>query len=319
MAKLTSQNEFLSRRFGVELEYNAFDKLDRSISENDLPSGIFSYAKEISKRLKTHVEVGKWHYTNDNKNWVIKPDASCGLEVCSPVLRGTQGLRDIAKVVKVLSSGKNTSADERCSLHIHVEIADFTWQDILSLFKTWVCCELFFYFMTSPKRWLNPYCQPIGFSLPIENISLMNYNDVYELLGNYKYFAINLFHYKKGKRQTVEFRIMGNQACLDPEESQKWCELILMFVHRVKDRQGDIARNKNIEYWPIPEVLQFLDLKYFADNKEMLLWVVDKLNNLIDNKTLFDKYNQQRYIWEELVFKSQDDLRAGIDFLERYL
>lgn len=319
MTKYCENNNYLSRRFGVELEYNAFDKLSRSIGQNDLPMGIYFYAEEIRKKLKCFVDVTKWHYTNGNENWVLKPDASCGLEVCSPVVSGNEGLITIYEAVEALAASKKTSSDERCSLHVHVEIEDYEIRDIVNLFRYWVKNELFFYMLTSPKRWLNSYCQPIGFSYPVETLEKVKFQDIFDLLGSYKYFAINLFHYKKGKRKTVEFRIMGNKACLDPLEAQIWCRLLLCFVHRVRERNFDTFENQTLYYAKPKETLRFLNLPEFTQNQELVMWIIEKFSYLIDNKTLFDKNFSKRYIWEEIISNSQEDFTSAINFLEGIL
>jgi hypothetical protein len=60
------------RRFGVELEFNAFDKLSRTQNANNLPNGIWFFGNVISETLKTDVEINKWHNTHNNKKWIIK-------------------------------------------------------------------------------------------------------------------------------------------------------------------------------------------------------------------------------------------------------
>lgn len=319
MTKYCINNNYLSRRFGVELEYNSFDKLDRSMAENDLPLGIYFYAEQIRKKLGCLVDVAKWHYTNDNENWVLKPDASCGLEICSPVLTGNEGLNNISAVIEALMGSNKASSDERCSLHVHVEIEDYDAKDLVNLFRLWLKNELFFYFLTSPNRWLNSYCQPLGFSYPVETLEKAKFHEIFELLGSYKYFAINLFHYKKGKRKTIEFRIMGNKACLDPWEAQLWCRLLLCFVHRVKEKNFDAFDNQSLYYTKAKETLQFLNLQEFSYNQELVMWIIEKLSHLVDNKTLFDKSFSKRYIWEEIISNSQEDLANAVGFLEGIL
>lgn len=318
MAKLDTDNKYLDRRFGVEIEYNSFDKLDRSLGENDLPTGIYQFAKTIKENLKSNVDVAKWHYTNDNKNWVIKPDSSCGLEVCTPVLQGVNGLNSLGSAIEALAANKKITADERCSFHVHVEISDYSTQDIIGLFRTWICNEIFFYLLTTPKRWLNCYCQPLGFSFPIEVVENMNLQEIFDLLGNYKYYAINFFHYKKGKRKTVEYRVVGNHACLDPVDAQMWCKLFLIFTHQVKcDSYG--FQRKPLKYFVATDTLRFLNLKYFSKDKELIYWLIERLNSLCNTKTLFDNNNNRRYIWEEIITSSRTNFLEAIEYLEGIL
>jgi hypothetical protein len=111
-----------SRRFGVELEYNAFDGVSRSRDENDLPLGIYEVGRKLQENLKKCVEITKWQYTNNNNKWHCKPDSSCGIEVCSPPVRGLGGLEKVGNVVDKIAAKGNILSDNRCSLHVHVEI-----------------------------------------------------------------------------------------------------------------------------------------------------------------------------------------------------
>jgi hypothetical protein len=305
--------EGCSRRFGVELEYNSTDKVARSMGENNLPTGIYMYAQTISKKLKQKVEINKWHYTNNNERWVLKPDASCGIEICSPPLIGSFGTLEVSKVVESLAESNFVAADNRCSCHVHVEIADFLSKDIINLFKRWTSYELFFFFLTSPTRWLNQYCQPIGFSFPnLGNYNLSS-NDIIEMLSDYKYYAINLYHYKKGKKRTVEFRIMDSDACLFPEDVAIWCKLLLCFVDRVKNKQSD---DIDVKYKSIQEALDFLDLESYFGDSEVSLWIVERLSKLVDSEGLFDKCKNSRYIWNDLVNSMNYDIKSAIQKIE---
>ena len=115
-----------NRRFGVELEYNAFDGENRSKSTNDLPEGIYTIANYLSQGIGKNVEVNKWSYTNNNSKWVIKPDSSCGIEVCSPPVRGLDGCNHLRDAIQQINTCEKINADQRCSMHVHVEIEDYS-------------------------------------------------------------------------------------------------------------------------------------------------------------------------------------------------
>lgn len=306
-----------SRRFGVEIEYNSFDKMSRTLG--DLPAGIHSYANVIANALKCRVNVDKYHLTSNNKDWVLKPDSSCGIEVCSPPLRGVYGLKSIYNAIKALTE-KNISADKRCSLHVHIEIADFEDQDIINLLSAWTSHELFFFFLTNIDRWMNPYCQPMGFYVDFSCFSnKMTKENVLDLFGNYKYSAINLGHYKnqKSNKKTIEFRIMGNEGCLCPDTAVIWCKILLCFVDNVKNMDGIID---NIEYKNVTETLEFLNLQnYFKNKQEIQCWLIERFSRLIDNEKLFDNDSSKIYIWQELVGVLQKDFKVMIDKLEEQL
>ena len=88
-----------SRRFGVEIELNSMDGRNRPLGKNN-PVGADHIANLISRSLKKTAKITKWHHTHNNEFWVVKPDSSCGIEVCSPVSKGWKGLKEICHVVE---------------------------------------------------------------------------------------------------------------------------------------------------------------------------------------------------------------------------
>ena len=189
------------RRFGVELEFNAFDKLSRSQSANNLPNGIYFFGNVISETLKTDVEIHKWHNTHNNKKWVLKPDSSCGIEICSPPSFPENGMKSLFKVVKAYKKIPFIEADNRCSFHVHIEIEDFIYQDAIYMIQKWIQMEPFFFMLTNKTRWSNNYCKFIGLIYEFVCNSIDYTKSFYLDLCENKYFSINLCNYKKKKKE----------------------------------------------------------------------------------------------------------------------
>lgn len=299
-----------SRRMGVELEYNSFDRQSRSSSENNLPHGIYTFGDIIKNTLGKSVDINKWHQTNNNYNWIVKPDSSCGLEVCSPPEQPHHALLEIRKVIEGLLANKSITADERCSLHMHVEIEDFDENDLCCLVTKWIQYEPFFFFLTRKNRWLNRYCKPLGFHYEFDDSSRLTMKKCMEILSENKYFAINFFHYKKDKRKTVEFRIMGNDACMDVDDAINWCKLILCFVERCKSYNLEINHVENIQYQNIDSINKFLQLHKFFPSDEVIMWIISKLNEAI-NENLSDSN-----IWKQIIHYSRSNIRNLIEELQ---
>jgi len=223
------------RRFGVEIELNATDGRSRPPGEN-LPEGIHYVGNLVSRTLHLPVEVNKWHHTHHNPVWVIKPDSSCGLEVCSPVSKGKYGIRHICQVVDAVDADPNLSADHRCSLHVHVEVGDLTQEQLAAVLAYWIKCEAVFMDSMPASRKRNRYCQFLGVSELFEHDSEFTPHQLVSRLSNYKYYSVNTYHYSKGKRPTIEFRITEAAACVDSYLLKNWVRLILHFVERAKDQ-----------------------------------------------------------------------------------
>jgi hypothetical protein len=301
---------FCSRRMGVELEYNSFDRLSRSSSENNLPNGIYVFGDIIKNTLGKSVDINKWHQTNNNDHWIVKPDSSCGLEVCSPPDQPYHALLEIRKVIEGLLSHKSIAADDRCSLHLHVEVEDFDEKDLCALVARWIQFEHFFFFLTKKNRWLNRYCKPLGFYYEFDDSCRVTIKKCMEILSENKYFAINFFHYKKEKRKTVEFRIMGNDACMDVDDAINWCKLILCFVERCKKLNYESTFIGDISYANIDQVNKFLNIHDFFDEDDVILWVISRLNETL-NEHLHDGN-----IWKQIIQYCKPSIRNLIEELQ---
>ena len=224
------------RRFGVEIEVNALDGRDfvkHPLHSGELPLGIDYIGDLLRENTRKPVIINKWHYTHNNDGWVLKPDSSCGIELCSPVSKRWQGLKEICRVIDLLRVTPDIMADHRCSLHVHVEVADLDLVQLNKVLTYWVKCEPVFLDSVPLDRKLNRYCQSIG-ETELFNVQ-QGYDDVWQRLGSNKYLTANTYHYVKGRRRTVEFRIIGNEGCKNPYLVKNWVRLLVHFVEMVKN------------------------------------------------------------------------------------
>lgn len=225
-----------SRRFGVELEVNAFDGLDRPLT--GLPDGIGYIGNLVAKTCDKPVYICDWGYnsTNNNLTWIVKPDSSCGIEICSPVVKGVLGISETAQVVSALGKDDNVVSDDRCSFHVHVEVADCNDIELATILAYWIKSELVFVDSVPALRKKNRYSQLIAVSDFLEHDSSFAPEKLISILGRTKYNTINTYHMNKGRRQTIEFRIMEGTACTDPTLAENWIKLLLHFVDRAKSQ-----------------------------------------------------------------------------------
>jgi hypothetical protein len=226
------------RRFGVEIEVNALDGRDfvaYPLHSGELPKGIEYIASLLQENLGKSVSINKWHYTHNNDVWVLKPDSSCGIEICSPVSKRWAGLKEICKVIELLKNNPTIKADSHCSLHVHVEVADLHSNVLNRVLAYWMKCEPVFLDAVPDNRKLNRYCQCIG---ETDMFSLKdNMENICQKLGNQKYLTINTYHMCKGKRKTIEFRIIGNEGCKNPYLVKNWVRLLIHFVEMASSQQ----------------------------------------------------------------------------------
>jgi hypothetical protein len=227
-----------NRRFGAEFEINAFDGRDFKKNPLDahageMPKGSDHVAKLVRDNVEgENVEITKWGYNHGNNYWVIKPDSSCGIEICAPVYKGWTGIKKVCRVIQALKNDKQIKIDNRCSFHVHLDMSDCDMDNIGKVVAYWIKCESVFLDSVPPKRKRNKYCQQIG----ISDLFSHDYNivarDLIMRLGKNKYYTINTYHLAAGRRQTIEFRIIEGEGCTDPYLVKNWVRLLIHFVER---------------------------------------------------------------------------------------
>lgn len=279
-----------SRRFGSEIEVNAFDGESHPRIEGEQPAGIQVVANIVAKTLDCRCEIYNWFNgqkaTECNSAWIVKPDGSCGMEICSPVSKGLYGIGCGAAVISALANSKIVKSDSRCSLHIHVEIADLTVDQIATVLAYWVKCEYTMLLAMPDRRKMNRYCQIIGMSDLLCADKLLPPSSLIHRLGSYKYYTANAFHFSRNKRPTLEFRIADEEACLNPVYFKNWHKLVLHFVEMATQVQYPYDYNVSDPYtgyaWLCPkDVLKFL--KFDRDDlgpelKETRDWFTGRIN-----------------------------------------
>lgn len=226
------------RRFGVEIEVNSFDMRSRPANDSYLPDGIHYIGNLVRSVTNDSVLIHKWGHDHHNDCWIVKPDGSCGMEVCTPVLKGWRGLIQVCRVVDGLNKDIRIKSDERCSFHVHVDVSDLSVDQLASVISWWIKCEAVFMDAMPANRKRNQYCQLLGQTDMFENVEdgLMSSGTLLKKVGLWKYYSINTYHYQKNKRKTIEFRIMDNECCLDSWMTKNWIRLVLYFVERAVNK-----------------------------------------------------------------------------------
>jgi len=289
------------RRFGVEIEVNSLsgrDFIDYPLDKNELPDGIEYIGEKIVKNLKIPVILHQWHPTHNNNNWVLKPDSSCGIEVCSPVDKGAYGLNQICNVVDLISSDKKITIDDRCSFHLHVNLDDCSETEITAILAWWVKCEAAFLDSLPASRKRSRYCQCIGIS-DVFYHDFIDYFAINGALGKQKYYTINSFHMNKKKRKSIEFRPLGNEGCKSVEIAKNWIRLLIHFVEMAKNKSlprpwVDGVSGINDPFrgllWLDPKdvfrFLGFLDCELCKELTEVRNWFLKRLKNNIKTDLL---------------------------------
>jgi len=326
-----------NRRFGAEMELNSFDNRDfqtypLDTDKKELPAGCDQVAQLVLDTVGDPVNIKTWHHTHGNKEWVIKPDRSCGMELCSPVSKGWSGLKRICEVADGLSRDPRVLCDDRCSLHIHIEVSDCV-ENKLNLAKIlayWVKCESVFLDSVPPNRKRNCYCQCIGMSDLFEHDSLWDEYDIIKKLGSRKYFTANCFHLHRGYRNTIEFRIAESQACLNPFLIKNWIRLLMHFVDQAKQARVPQKYSPHDPWtgfcWLNPS--EVMELLGFVPGQELSLglqqtrnWFLARLHQNISKTNLLPGIWSEaaRAVAREQLYEIINNLGLKVEDMGEYL
>jgi len=210
-----------NRSFGVEIEVNGI-----------YPDEAKYIADFISDNTKDPTVLHKWKNDHNNNYWVVKPDATCGLEICTPVLSGEFGIKKVENLIESICSDNKITSDDRCSFHVHFDVSDLDKSQIASIICWWIKSEFVFFNAIPDVRKNNQFCKMISLLDDFEVNSRFSDNSLIRKLGKYKHNSMNTFHMYNKKRNTIEFRIVGNYACSNSIVASNWIRLYLHFINR---------------------------------------------------------------------------------------
>lgn len=225
------------RRFGAEIEVNSFDGMNRPADHERgaMPEGMAAIAEMVQAVCRDKVMLQKWGNNHNIQSWVLKPDSSCGIEICTPVLKGMRGIKSMCEVVRALNMDGRVVADGRCSFHVHVDVHDMTPMEVANVLTWWIKMEYALMRMVPTHRNRNRYCQMLSLSDMFRDLSDPMYGpgDLISLAGQHKYLSANTYHMSSSKRHTIEFRIMDSSACMNWQDAKNYVVFLLHFVERM--------------------------------------------------------------------------------------
>jgi len=233
------------RRFGVELEVNR--KVDME-----------TLADTVAEASGRYTEIADWHYTTNNKEWIVKTDSTCGdfgdrerdgggFEICSPADKGAGHLLAIGKVTKALNEA-GVVVNDHCGFHCQVEIKDFKNEDVAKLMAYWIKIEPIISQSVPNRRVTNKYCKLLTHKLKLKDTQY-DPKSFWQAVKLKKYgprakrTALTIVNYQRSKsrsmdwshfnRCTVEIRLP--EGSLNPSDTKNWSRLFVHFVDHVKN------------------------------------------------------------------------------------
>lgn len=316
--KLKTLSFSSNRRFGIELEINAFDGRNRPENGKRV-AGIETVAKLVNKFCSTGAEVRDYEHTVGNTAWHIKPDSSCGMEIVTPPMKGWRGLLEVCKVVEGLAAQKEIKADSRCSVHVHIEVADLDDNALATVLAYWIKAEPVFLDAMPKERKRNRYCQSLGLNPKFDTDDYLKPSQLIEELGDVKYYTLNTNQMVKarkqgGSRPTIECRIGEASGCTDAFLIKNWTRLLIHFIEMTRNlpypepyEKGKDAVRNWLTWLDPPEVMGILgfDGKYELSNglQQTKNWFLARLaKNLAPA--------EQNRCWRYTAFRQVQDILA---------
>lgn len=234
------------RFFGVELEAAP------TLELNDVATVI----RHCSLR---EVRVSGWTQTSSNDYWHVKTDRTCGtsdrlgVEVASFKASGPADILHISRMAAILETC-GLQVNERCGLHIHVDLSDFEPSDAGVLMARWAKVEGVMCNAVPRHRFRSIHCKPLtkftNFRYnrdpllfwqlhrprhlgvhhnPFKRVmcNFVNYASSIRFEGSLRHYGVDV-----PSKKTVEFRFP--EGTLNELEIANWVRLFLLFVEESK-------------------------------------------------------------------------------------
>jgi hypothetical protein len=236
------------RSFGIEIE--VFDLFYGTLIPpygGIVPNHLNPLADElISAGIDLGKEPSQWRFVQDTS--IVGKGA---IEIVSPPLFGTEGLRQIEVVCQILRNG-GARVDNSCGLHVHHDASDFGCQELRRLIQLVNRWEEVIYYCLPLERRTNKTCRPMEVDLAALAIPCGNGCDLdcrmkrvwYSENNRYdgkgykycktRYHGLNLHAY--WTLGTIEFRYPP--STLEAERIHGWIGLTQALVEKALNGAG---------------------------------------------------------------------------------
>lgn len=279
----------IDRKFGVEIE----------ISSNISKNVVFNL---IKKHTLKDVLLSNYSLTNNNNYWHVKDDSTCGLlgskgpkgvEIASYVGSSISDLNNISKTAQRLSF-YGCKTNKNCGLHVHVEVKDFSKENIGVLLAHWIKLEPWIQNMIPTHRRSNKYCVSLNRIKPIHNKITWNSKSFFEYMcpkntktlnNPERRVSLNIINYVKNlknssHKSTIEFRYP--ESVLIKNDIKFWTLFFINFVGfcKHKNMPSSFSTPKDIDsFFNFCGIGNYENVFYIHDNNLFNIrnWVLERL------------------------------------------
>lgn len=266
------------RHFGLELEVGKEVSISR-------------IQEVIASNSFVPVKTGFYRATLNNSYWEVKHDGSCGKNVdkygineggYEIVSYKGYTVKDLSHICKIGQKVKQAGCmvNKNCGLHIHIDVSDFTVNQMGIMIANWLCVEKILLQAVPSVRKNNKFCNALQNLRPkfkdeiVYGVQVWNHYKPYtsKLHDNFdRRCAMNIVNFyrsltlKTFKRCTVEFRFP--EGTLVSQTIKNWARILINFVNKMANQKLNIS---NIKTCNLTDALEILGLGGSKDEFHIL-------------------------------------------------
>jgi Putative amidoligase enzyme len=237
-----------TRQFGVEIEFYG-------ITPQTAIAALAQVGITASWEGYTHAVMADWKIVRDGSVTGTGTGQGNGIELVSPILKGEQGLQDLAKALDALHSA-GAKVNTTCGIHVHVDTNGMNGMQRKNFFNSYVLNQDIFDSLVSKSRRNNRnYTCRYGSSERADYANALESGDV----NRYnRYRTVNITSY--AKYGTLEFR--QHQGSLSGKKVVAWVKLLLALASKA---QASTVADETV-YNSLAELLEAVNLEPATKN-----------------------------------------------------
>ena len=229
--------------FGVEIEF--LEHISWQWMMNNIPSTLIKNGFSVKC---------EWDMPeiNNKKDWILKEDSSCGLELVSPILSG-KDIELIPKICNILNYELGLDVDIDCGLHVHIGAEYFPLWKLKRIVQKYQENEMLINHLVGYDRHENDQCRPIEDVIDLPNFYAAEDNEYLIASVAHRKCKVNMLALEK--HGTIEFR--QHHGSLDADEVTNWIKFIQDFVCIALTGDIETECNTEDELFINPELYEY--------------------------------------------------------------
>ena len=212
-------------RFGVELEFVGNCSV---VTAACVAAGLNAEDREYTHEVTSY--------------WKVVTDGSVcdGGELVSPPLQGEEGFRQVMTACRALQAAEGVTIDQRCGLHVHLEMRGYTARQLGRVWRTWYNNQGVASGLLAPSRRDGQWCYDIPDAdvRVVEGLRGISREHTRGTMGYMERYR-NLNGTCYPRYGTIEFR--GHQGTRSGKKTVAWIKFLRALVRWAAE--GDVARD----------------------------------------------------------------------------